>query len=97
MAKKHDIPIILHSRKAEARTFQLLQEEGVVKADFHCFCGKVSQIICDLMLFLLMDVCMCALNCEYIFKAKLGQQIAEAGMAITPHLCNTSAHPPHSL
>ncbi|CAM9599870.1 unnamed protein product, partial [Ectocarpus fasciculatus] len=42
VAKKHDLPIILHSRKAEARTFELLQEEGVVKADFHCFCGKAK-------------------------------------------------------
>jgi TatD DNase family protein len=42
VAKKHDIPIILHTRKAEARTFELLLEEGVVKADFHCFCGKAK-------------------------------------------------------
>lgn len=41
VAKKHDIPIILHTRKAEARTLELLLEEGVTKADFHCFCGKV--------------------------------------------------------
>ena len=39
---KYDIPLILHSRKAEKRVFDILVEEGVKKADFHCFCGKVS-------------------------------------------------------
>ena len=29
VAKKHDIPIILHSRKAERRVFEMLQEEEV--------------------------------------------------------------------
>lgn len=33
-------PLILHSRSAEQRTFEILQEERVVKADFHCFGGK---------------------------------------------------------
>lgn len=41
VAKKHDIPIILHTRKAEARVLEMLIEEGITKADFHCFCGKV--------------------------------------------------------
>ena len=44
VAKANDIPIILHSRKAEQRVLDLLLEEGVVKADFHCFCGKVPYI-----------------------------------------------------
>ena len=39
---KHDLPVILHTRKAEERTLQLLLEEGVKKADFHCFCGKAK-------------------------------------------------------
>ena len=33
---------LLHTRKAEARTFEILQEMGVTKADFHCFCGKAK-------------------------------------------------------
>lgn len=41
IAKAADLPIILHTRKAEERVFAMLQEEGVVKADFHCFGGKV--------------------------------------------------------
>ena len=40
VAKKHDLPLILHTRKAELRTFEILQEMEVTKADFHCFCGK---------------------------------------------------------
>ncbi len=47
VAVKHDIPIILHSRKAEKRVFEMLKEEGVVKADFHCYCGKVSSELLD--------------------------------------------------
>ena len=61
IAKEYDIPIILHSRKAESRVFEMLQvsdasnltfallftwlhiqEEGVSKAIFHCFTGKVK-------------------------------------------------------
>ena len=42
VAKKHDLPLILHTRKRELRTFEILQEMGVTKADFHCFCGKAK-------------------------------------------------------
>ncbi|MCO4762853.1 MAG: TatD family hydrolase [Myxococcales bacterium] len=42
VAIKHDKPLILHTRKAEARTFELLQEEGVERADFHCYGGKLK-------------------------------------------------------
>ncbi len=42
IAKSADIPIILHSRKAERRVFELLLEEGVKKAVFHCFGGKMK-------------------------------------------------------
>ena len=42
VALKHDKPVILHSRKAERRTFEILQSLGVVKADFHCFGGKLK-------------------------------------------------------
>ncbi|CAM9134136.1 unnamed protein product [Choristocarpus tenellus] len=39
---KHDLPVILHSRKAEARVFEMLIEEGVSKAIFHCYSGKIK-------------------------------------------------------
>ena len=42
VAIKHDLPLILHTRKAELRTFEILQEMNVTKADFHCFCGKTK-------------------------------------------------------
>ncbi|CAM9099715.1 unnamed protein product [Chrysoparadoxa australica] len=42
VAKKHDLPLILHSRKSELRVNSFLQEEGVVKAIFHCYCGKIK-------------------------------------------------------
>jgi TatD DNase family protein len=41
VALAHDLPLILHTRKAEQRTFDLLQARGVKRADFHCFGGKL--------------------------------------------------------
>lgn len=41
VAKRHDIPVILHSRKAEQRVFEVVRAAGVVRADFHCFAGKL--------------------------------------------------------
>lgn len=37
-----DRPLILHTRKAEERTFAILREMGVTRADFHCFGGKLK-------------------------------------------------------
>ncbi len=42
VALAHDKPLILHTRKAEARTLEILLEMGVTKADFHCFGGKLK-------------------------------------------------------
>lgn len=42
VAIKHDLPLIIHSRKAEARVFDMLKYHGVKKADFHCYGGKHS-------------------------------------------------------
>lgn len=42
---QYDIPLILHTRKAEKKVFEMLVEEGVKKADFHCFCGKKQACI----------------------------------------------------
>lgn len=42
IAKAHDKPLILHSRRAEQRTFDILQEMGVERADFHCYGGKLK-------------------------------------------------------
>ncbi len=42
VAQKHDLPIIIHSRKTERRCFEILQEMKVEKADFHCYGGKLK-------------------------------------------------------
>ena len=42
VAQKHSLPVIIHSRKAELRCFEILQEMKVEKADFHCFGGKLK-------------------------------------------------------
>ena len=42
VALAHDKPLILHTRKAEERTFAILTEMGVTRADFHCFGGKLK-------------------------------------------------------
>jgi TatD DNase family protein len=42
VAVEKDLPLILHTRKAEQRTFEILLEMGVRRADFHCFGGKLK-------------------------------------------------------
>lgn len=42
IAIAHDKPLILHTRKAEARALAIVQEMGVRRADFHCFGGKLK-------------------------------------------------------
>ncbi len=37
-----DKPIIIHTRKAERRTFEILAEMGAKRVDWHCFGGKVK-------------------------------------------------------
>jgi TatD DNase family protein len=49
IAAKYDIPIILHTRKAEKKVFDMLIEENVKKADFHCYCGKVNFFFFDIV------------------------------------------------
>ncbi len=40
LALRIDRPLILHSRKAERETFDVVRESGVRRAIFHCFMGK---------------------------------------------------------
>jgi len=42
VAMRHDLPVIIHSRKAERRCLEILVAHGVEKADFHCFGGKLE-------------------------------------------------------
>jgi TatD DNase family protein len=40
LSVKYDKPLILHTRKAEQRTFDIIRDLGVTRADFHCYGGK---------------------------------------------------------
>ena len=42
VAMKADKPIIIHSRKREKRAWELLEELGCTRVDWHCFGGKVK-------------------------------------------------------
>lgn len=42
VAIESDIPIIIHTRKLEARAIEILRARGVKRANFHCFGGKVK-------------------------------------------------------
>ena len=45
VALRHDLPVILHTRRAEERTFDILREVGVARADFHCFGGRTKLAV----------------------------------------------------
>jgi TatD DNase family protein len=42
LALAHDKPIIIHTRKREQRTLDLLRELGATRVNWHCFGGKVK-------------------------------------------------------
>ena len=42
LAIEADKPIIIHTRKREARTFELLEAIGATRVNWHCFGGKVK-------------------------------------------------------
>lgn len=42
LAKEAGKPIVVHSRKAEARMLEVLVEEEMTRVDWHCFGGKVK-------------------------------------------------------
>lgn len=42
LAKKMDVPMIVHSRGAEERVFELLQQQGAKKVVMHCFSGSLE-------------------------------------------------------
>lgn len=46
LAKKHNVPIIFHSRKAELELIQFLEEEGMKgkKVIMHCFSGRKHHV-----------------------------------------------------
>lgn len=42
VAMAADRPVIVHSRRRERRAFEILQELGATRVDWHCFGGKVA-------------------------------------------------------
>ena len=41
IAKRYQLPLIIHTRKLEQRAAEILVHHGVTKVNFHCFGGKV--------------------------------------------------------
>lgn len=44
LAKELDVPIIVHSRKAELQCIVQLEQARIKKVIMHCFCGKLSLV-----------------------------------------------------
>ncbi|MBI5389841.1 TatD family hydrolase [Candidatus Woesearchaeota archaeon] len=44
LAKAMDVPVCIHSRKAEEDCIRILQEEQVKKVVMHCFSGKLRMV-----------------------------------------------------
>lgn len=42
IAKEFDIPLIIHTRKLEKRSIEILSHHKIQKVNFHCFGGKVK-------------------------------------------------------
>jgi len=43
LAKKYDLPVIVHSRKASQEVFDIIKESGVRKGSMHCYSGSVEM------------------------------------------------------
>lgn len=45
IAMTHDLPLIIHTRKLEERSMQILAAHGATKVDFHCYGGKTKLAV----------------------------------------------------
>ena len=45
IARQADIPVIIHTRKLEKRSFEILHHNKIKKVNFHCYGGKVKMAI----------------------------------------------------
>ena len=45
IAMRHELPLIIHTRKREARAADILRNFGARYVDFHCYGGKVKQAV----------------------------------------------------
>ena len=42
LAKKYDLPVIVHSRKASQEVFDIIKDSGVRKGSMHCYSGSLE-------------------------------------------------------
>ncbi len=49
LALTHDLPLIVHSRRAEAEVLEMLLDRGATRVDLHCFSGrfKLARRACE--------------------------------------------------
>ena len=45
IAQKHELALIIHTRKREERAMEILAHHGVSRVDFHCYGGKVKPAL----------------------------------------------------
>ena len=45
VAIRHRLPVIIHTRKREVRSAEILRSLGATYVDFHCYGGKVKQAL----------------------------------------------------
>lgn len=74
MAKKHDLPLILHTRKAEARTFEILQVRGALG---HADTWQPVKLTLDNNLVQEMEVKRADFHC-YCGKVNLAKKVGQA-------------------
>ncbi len=81
LAKELDVPIIVHSRKAELDVIEMLEASGYKKIVMHCFSGKkhLVQRVLDNCWFVSIPVTVIKLQQfqEMVQKAKLSQLLTE--------------------
>jgi len=45
VAMRHDLPVVIHTRKREVRSAEILRHLGATRVDFHCYGGKVKNAL----------------------------------------------------
>lgn len=68
LAKKIDKPMIVHSRKAEERCIEILEEEKAEKVVMHCFSGKIKFVERIIKNEWLLSIPACVKNSEHFQK-----------------------------
>ncbi len=45
VAMRHDLPVIIHTRKREVRAAEILRHLGATRVNFHCYGGRVKNAL----------------------------------------------------